>query len=151
LYSDSTLQLPLATFRTTPEVTPRLATGMISPHQYPLLVRNQPAQSWRPNVQIPQALPPIQRNLGGMPPYMYPNVPPLPQHQMAMPMVLLPPPLPGGDVVGANPQHPMPSMDEGPKLKEPDVFMGKDANKLTPFLTQCIQWFIAQPRKFQSQ
>jgi hypothetical protein len=47
--------------------------------------------------------------------------------------------------------YPMPSMDEGPKLKEPDIFMGKDANKLTPFLTQCIQWFIARPRKFQSQ
>jgi hypothetical protein len=42
----------------------------------------------------------------------------------------------------------MPSNDDGPKLKEPDVFMGKDPTKLTPFLTQCIQWFLVHLRKF---
>jgi Retrotransposon gag protein len=40
--------------------------------------------------------------------------------------------------------------DDGPKLKDPDVFSGKDPSRLTPFLTQCIQWFIAHPRKFST-
>lgn len=44
--------------------------------------------------------------------------------------------------------YPMAQDTDGPKLKELDVFRGKDPAKLTPFISQCIQWFYAKPRKF---
>ena len=43
--------------------------------------------------------------------------------------------------------YPTPS-DDGPKLKEPDVFMGKDLAWLTMFISQCVTWFLGKPQKF---
>ena len=40
------------------------------------------------------------------------------------------------------------SSDDGPKLKEPGVFTGKDPAWLTMFISQCITWFLGKPRKF---
>ena len=40
------------------------------------------------------------------------------------------------------------SSDNGPKLKEPDVFMGKDLAQLMMFISQCITWFLGKPQKF---
>src|ERR1700731_1278319 len=40
------------------------------------------------------------------------------------------------------------SSDDGPKLKEPDVFMGKDLAWLTMFISQCVTWFLGKPQKF---
>jgi hypothetical protein len=40
--------------------------------------------------------------------------------------------------------------NEGPKLKEPDVFSGKDAAKLPVFISQCVQHFLARPSRYQT-
>src|SRR5271169_5818472 len=42
------------------------------------------------------------------------------------------------------------STEEGPKLKEPDTFSGRDPAKLTPFITQCYHWFLAKPKRYES-
>jgi hypothetical protein len=42
----------------------------------------------------------------------------------------------------------MEQRDDGPKLKEPDVFTGRDPAKLAPFISQCIHWFLAKPRRY---
>ena len=44
----------------------------------------------------------------------------------------------------------MQNPDEGPKLKEPDVFNGKDAAKLPVFISQCVQHFLAKPNRYQT-
>jgi hypothetical protein len=44
----------------------------------------------------------------------------------------------------------MQNPDEGPKLKEPDVFSGKDAAKLPIFVSQCVQHFLAKPNRYQT-
>jgi hypothetical protein len=33
-------------------------------------------------------------------------------------------------------------------LKPPDVFTGRNPDRLTPFLTQCAHWFLAAPHSF---
>jgi hypothetical protein len=38
--------------------------------------------------------------------------------------------------------------DEGSQLKPPDVFTGRDAEKLPPFITQCSLWFMAKPNRY---
>lgn len=44
----------------------------------------------------------------------------------------------------------MQNQDEGPKLKEPEVFNGKDAAKLPVFISQCVQHFLAKPNRYQT-
>jgi hypothetical protein len=41
--------------------------------------------------------------------------------------------------------------EEGVRLKDPDVFTGKDPTKLPSFITQCTHWFMAKPRKFPNE
>jgi Retrotransposon gag protein len=60
------------------------------------------------------------------------------------------PPVPPPDPIREYIYYPFQS-DEGPKLKEPDVFTGKDSTKLTAFVSQCTMWFYAKPRKFQRE
>jgi hypothetical protein len=98
---------------------------------------------------IPQQVPPQH---GG-----HPMPPPLP----------LPGP-PGGGPGGPFRGHPLPPPpqvaqpyyiyyplpqhhEEGIRLKEPDVFMGKDPVKLPSFITQCVHWFMAKPHKFPTE
>ena len=42
----------------------------------------------------------------------------------------------------------MQQQDEGLKLKEPDVFNGKDPAKLPIFISQCVQHFFAKPTRY---
>ena len=44
----------------------------------------------------------------------------------------------------------MQAPDEGPRLKEPDVFNGKDAARLPVFISQCVQHFLAKPNRYQT-
>jgi hypothetical protein len=104
---------------------------------------------------VPQ-VPPIY---GGQPLPQQANIPNLPQ-----PPPLLPGGGPGGQPVpqppgnvppGGQPyyiyyQLPQQNDDTG-KLKEPDVFTGKDSAKLPSFITQCTHWFLAKPRKFPTE
>src|SRR4051794_6414795 len=78
-----------------------------------------------------------------VPPYLPPQGPPPPPP---------PPPLPGNlHALSPGPPprpgplqyiyYPVGTVEPGPKLKEPDVFTGRDPTKLTPFISQCVHWF----------
>jgi hypothetical protein len=38
--------------------------------------------------------------------------------------------------------------EEGPKLKEPNMFTSKNPEKLNPFITQCCHWFLTWPQRY---
>jgi hypothetical protein len=104
---------------------------------------------------------------GGPLPFIQQHVPP---HHGGHPMPPPPPP-PGppgsgpGWPFGGHPPQPPPQAaqpyyiyyplpqhhEEGVRLKEPDVFTGKDPAKLPSFITQCAHWFMAKPRKFPTE
>jgi Retrotransposon gag protein len=42
----------------------------------------------------------------------------------------------------------LPAPDDGPRLKDPDTFTGKDPSKLPLFINQCVLFFYAKPRKY---
>jgi hypothetical protein len=44
----------------------------------------------------------------------------------------------------------MPPHHEGPKVKDPDIFTGKDPTKLPTFLGQCAMAFLAKSSQFQN-
>ena len=41
--------------------------------------------------------------------------------------------------------------DEGPKLKDPDTFSGRDPSKLPLFITQCTHTFVAKPTRYAAE
>jgi hypothetical protein len=100
----------------------------------------------RPQFQPPPMPAPILRRVP-------PPLPPVPQHHHAPPPP--PPPLPFLPHLGMLPQlavyyYQMPPQYEGPKVKDPDVFTGKDPMKLPTFLGQCAMAFLAKSSQFQN-
>ena len=63
---------------------------------------------------------------------------------------MAPPVVPIGNLLAGPPHYIyyLTPSDDGPKLKEPDVFMGKDLAQLMMFISQCIMWFLGKPWKF---
>jgi hypothetical protein len=92
--------------------------------------------------RVPPPPPPVPQRHHVPPPPPPPPVPPAP-------------PLPFPPHLGMPQQlavyyYQMPPHYEGPKVKDPDVFTGKDPMKLPTFLGQCAMAFLAKSSQFQN-
>ena len=127
-----------------------------------VLFQSQTAIPLQPTPYIsPIGLPPGQPSSHGsrrplpIPPAL-PQQPPFPRPPFGSPGPPGPPGTPGPFAMPAPSGQP-PSIvylplqqSEGPKLKEPDIFTGRDPTKLSPFIAQCVHWFIAKPRAYSA-
>jgi hypothetical protein len=144
--------------------TPSFVSPRPTPRQNPVHGFGQPSPAAYMGTPRPPQLPPIfpggeqggQAPLrrGGQPMPPPPGFPGGGPGGPGDPFGGYPPPPPGSHTPAAQPYYVyyLPQQnEEGVKLKEPDVFTGKDSAKLPPFITQCTHWFMAKPRKFPTE